>query len=161
MNKPSLMVPLVVGMVFGVLGSIYLPGYVRPFIPEWVVGKGTVVTGTVVAKQKKADTLLLTVNTAEGALLATFTRKVDEIGLLVNETDTIEFTLTKYAPFIEDPTIVRIQKGTQVGPEPAPTAVRAAEKGMKESVPRPQGKTPMVAPAPGGSATGTGTEERK
>ncbi|MDH4164775.1 MAG: hypothetical protein OEW15_19110, partial [Nitrospirota bacterium] len=55
--------------------------------------------------------LLLTVGTTDGVLLATFTRKVDEINLLVNEKDAIEFTLPKYLPFIEDPKIVRVSRG--------------------------------------------------
>jgi hypothetical protein len=135
MNKSSRMVPFIAGLVLGVLGAIYLPDYVRPHLPEWVVGKATVVKGTVMAKQKKEQALLLTVNTAEGALLATFSKKVDEIGLLVNEKDVVEFTLPKYAPFISDPKIMRILKEQQAAPEPAPAA-RPAEKGPKEGTPR-------------------------
>jgi hypothetical protein len=84
------------------------------------VGKTTVVKGTVMAKQKKDNVLLLTVNTPQGELLATFKKKVDEIGLLVNEKDVIEFTLPKYMPFIEDPKIIRVVKEQPAEPEPAP-----------------------------------------
>jgi len=160
MNKPSRMVPFVVGLILGVLGAIYLPGYARPYIPEWAMGKETVVKGTVVAKQKKENALLLTLNTAEGALLATFTRKVDEISLLVSEKDAIEFTLPKYAPLIDNPKIVRIQKEQQAAPEPAPAA-RPAEKGLKEVKPRQEAKQPAAAPASKGSATGNVPPERK
>jgi hypothetical protein len=152
MNKPSRMVPFVLGLVLGILAAIYLPGYVRPYIPEWAMGKVTVVKGTVMAKQKKENALLLTVNTPAGALLATFTRKVDEISLLVNEKDEIEFTLPKYAPLIDDPKIIRIVKEQQAAPGPAPVA-RPAEKSVKEGRSQGQEKPQAGAPAPG-SASG-------
>ena len=147
MNKSSGMGPFVLGLILGVLGTIFLPIYVRPYIPEWAMEKATVVKGTVMAKQKKENALLLTVNTPAGALLATFTRKVDEISLLVNEKDSIEFTLPKYAPLIDDPKIMRIVKEQQAAPEPTPVA-RPAEKGAKEGKPQGQGKPQANAPAP-------------
>lgn len=119
-NKPSRMVPFIFGLILGVLGTIFLPGYVTPYLPSWVVGKTTVVKGTVMAKQKKDNVLLLTVNTPQGELLASFKKKVDEIGLLVNEKDVIEFTLPKYMPFIEDPKVIRVVKEQPAEPEPAP-----------------------------------------
>jgi hypothetical protein len=100
------------------------------------------------AKQKKETVLLLTVNTPEGALLATFTKKVDEISLLVNEKDVIEFMLPMYAPLIDDPKIIRIVKEQQASPAPAPPAV-PAEKGPKEGKPQQQGKPQNGAPAQG------------
>jgi hypothetical protein len=159
MNKPSRMVPFVIGLVLGVLGAVFLPGYVQPYLPEWVMGKATVVKGTVAAKQKKETVLLLTVNTAEGALLATFTRKVDEIALLVNEKDVIEFTLPKYAPLIEDPKITRILKGQDVASAPAP-AGGPAEKGATDVKIQQQGNIPAAVPAQG-STTGKKQLDRK
>jgi hypothetical protein len=146
MDKPSRMVPFVIGLLLGVLGTIFLPNYVRPYIPDWAMGKETVVKGTVTAKLKKADALLLTVNTPDGALLATFTKKVDEISLLVNEKDVIEFTLPKYTPFIDDPRIMRIVKEQQAAPELAP-AIQPAERSTKEVKPQPQEKPGAAAPA--------------
>lgn len=146
MNKRSSMVPFVFGLVLGILGTIFLPGYMRPYIPEWAAGKAVVVKGTVVAKQKKDHALLLTVNTSNGALLATFMKKVDEINLLVNEKDVIEFTLPKYAPLIDDPKIVRILKEQPAAPESAAVA-KPAEKSMKEGKPQQMKKPQAVAPA--------------
>jgi len=120
MNSPSRIFLFAAGLVLGVIGAVVLPGQVRPYLPGWVLGDGPVARGTVMAKQKKGHALLLTVNTAEGALTATFTKKADEIGLLVNEKDVIEFTLPKYAPLIEDPRIVRIVKDQQAAPAAAP-----------------------------------------
>ena len=119
-NKPSRMIPFIFGLILGVLGTIFLPDYVRPYLPSWAVGKTTAVKGTVMAKQKKDNVLLLTVNTPQGELLATFTKKVDGIALLINEKDVIEFTLPKYMPFIEDPKIIRVVKEQPAEPEPAP-----------------------------------------
>ncbi|MGC1454696.1 MAG: hypothetical protein WA946_05865 [Nitrospirota bacterium] len=148
MNKSSRMLIFFFGLLLGIAGTIFLPDYVRPYIPEWVMGKATVVKGTVTAKQKKEKVLLLTVNTPEGALLATFDKKVDEVSLLVNEKDTIEFTLPKYTPFVEDPKIIRITKEQQTAPEPAPVAM-PAEKSTKEIKPGRQGKPRAAAPARG------------
>ena len=159
MNKPSRIVPFVLGLLLGVFGTIFLPGYVRPHLPEWLTGKVTVVKGTVAAKQKKDAVLLLTVNTSDGALLATFTKKVDEISLLVNEKDVIEFTLQKYAPLIENPRITRILKEKDVTAVPMPVG-GAAEKAGTEAKNQQQGKAPAAAPAQGGAA-GKKQPERK
>jgi hypothetical protein len=128
-------------LVLGILGTIFLPNYVRPYIPEWATGKAVVVKGTVAAKQKKENVLLLTVDTPEGLLLATFNRKVDEINLLINEKDVIEFTLPKYMPFIDDPRIIRVQKEQQAAPGPAPEA-KPEEKSTKQVKPKGQEKSP-------------------
>jgi hypothetical protein len=159
MNKPSRMVPFIFGLVLGILGTIFLPSYARPYIPEWLMGKETVVKGIVAAKQKKENALLLTVNTPEGALLAAFRKKVDEISLLVNEKDVIEFTLPKYTPFIDDPKIIRIVKEQQAGPEPPP-AIQPAEKATKEVKPQRQEKPQAIAPSHG-SATEVKPQDRK
>ncbi len=131
-NRPSRAVPFVLGLVLGILAVVFLPGYVRPYIPDWAAGKTTVVKGTVTAKQKKDAALLLTVDTPDGVLLATFTRKVDEINLLVNEKDTLEFTLAKYTPFIDDPKIVRVAKEQQAAPA-ATAEARPEEKTAKHA----------------------------
>ncbi len=150
-NKPSRTVPFVFGLALGILGMIFLPKYVRPYIPEWAAGKAIVVKGTVAAKQKKENVLLLTVDTPEGALLATFKKKVDEINLLINEKDVIEFTLPKYLPFIDDPKIIRVVKEKQASPEPAPEA-KPEEKSTKQGKPKRQEKPQAASPAPGSGA---------
>jgi len=82
MDKPSRIVPFVLGLAPGIIGTIFLPGYVRPYLPHWAAGKEIIVTGTVAAKEKKRTFFLLTVDTHGGALPATFRKKVDEINLL-------------------------------------------------------------------------------
>jgi hypothetical protein len=151
MHKPSRTAPFLTGLVLGVLGAIFLPGYIRPYLPQWVMGKMVVVKGAVAAKQKKENELLLTVETPEGVLLATFSKKVDEINLLIKEKDTIEFNLPKYMPFIDDPKIIRVVKEEQAAPGPAP-AEKPREAGTKEAKPRPQQKPPAAASAPSATA---------
>jgi hypothetical protein len=134
------------GLILGIVGTIYLPNYARPYLPQWAMGKAIVVKGTVAAKQKKETVLLLTVDTPEGVLLATFTRKVDEINLLINEKDAIEFTLPKYMPFIDDPKIIRVVK-EQAVPVPAAPA-KPKEQSTKEVKPRRLEKQSAAASAP-------------
>ena len=142
-QKSSSTAPFLIGLVLGILGAIFLPNYVRPYIPQWVMGKTIVVKGNVAAKQKKENVLLLTLDTPEGALLATFRKQVDEINLLINEKNTIEFTLPKYMPFIDDPKIIRVVKELQAVPEPAPAA-KTMEQGTKEVKPGRQEKPPVA-----------------
>jgi len=71
------------------------------------------------------------VDTPDGLLLASFTKKVDEINLLVNEKDVLEFTLPKYTPFIDNPKIIRVVKEQQAVPVPAPE-VKPTEKNTRE-----------------------------
>ena len=136
MHKQSRIAPFVFGLILGILCTIYLPKYVRPYLPESIVGKETVVKGTVAAKGKKGDALLLTVSTPEGALLATFKKKADEVNLLINEKDEIQFTLPKYMPFIDDPKIIRVVKEQQAVPAPAEAPAAPASPAGKRRLPR-------------------------
>ncbi len=152
MHKQSRAVPFVIGVILGILCAIYLPKYMQPYIPEFLMGKQTVVKGTVAAKEKKGDSLLLTVNTPEGALLATFKKKADEVNLLVTEKDEIQFTLPKYIPFVNDPRIIRVVKEQQIVPAPAETPSVPAEAGGKSTKgvrPRHQANPQAAPPAPG------------
>jgi hypothetical protein len=101
---------LLIGIVLGASGTYFVPDLIRPYLPELIQGKSAVLEGTVVSKEHKQATLLLTINTDQGALLATFKRKVPQIDLLVNTGDRIEFTLRSYKPFIQDPFIKKVKK---------------------------------------------------
>jgi len=157
MHKQSRMFPFVFGIAVGVLCTIFLPKYVRPYLPDSLMGRESVVKGTVMAKEKKENALLLTVDTPQGALLATFTKKRDEVNLLVNEKDVVEFTLEKYTPFIDDPRITRVIKPQQASsPEPekaSATPAKPAGKNMKEVKPKSPGKPVPAAPASKSTAT--------
>jgi hypothetical protein len=157
MHKQSGIVPFVFGLVLGILCTIYLPKYVRPYLPELLVGKETVVKGTVAAKERKGDVLLLTVNTPEGALLATFGKKADEVNLLINEKDEVDFILPKYMPFIDDPKIIRVMKERQAVPAPADAPIAPAlteGKRTQEIKPRQQAKPQAAVSSAGDKKTG-------
>jgi hypothetical protein len=151
-NKQSRIIPFLFGFILGILCTIYLPSYVQPYLPESMKAKESVVKGTVTAKEKKGDALLLTVSTPEGALLATFKKKADEVSLLINEKDEIQFILPKYLPLIDDPIIIRVVKEQQTVPAPAvatAATVTPVEKNTKESKGRHQVKPQSAVPAPG------------
>ncbi len=140
-KKPSRIGPFVIGLILGILSTIYVPQYVRPYLPESIsmVEKGAVVKGNVTAKEKKGDALLLTVSTPEGVLLATFRNKADEVNLLINEKDEVQFALPKYMPFVEDPEITRIVKAQQAVPAPAEApAAPPVPEGKRAKAMKPQ-----------------------
>jgi hypothetical protein len=161
---------LVVGIALGAAGMFYGPRYLSPYLPGSLGGSAVTVEGTVLQKQKRDGSLLLTVNTSRGALLATIKKKVDEVNLLVSRGDRIDFVLKTYRPFIEDPVIKRVVKaepeampGTPaeampVGPPPKEAKPEAAapeapgpeppkEKEAVKSAPA-ETETPVQAPPP-------------
>ncbi|MGH9425331.1 MAG: hypothetical protein ACRD2L_03375, partial [Terriglobia bacterium] len=111
---------LLVGIVLGVVGTIFAPDVAGPFLHEaFGVKKAETIDGEVVRKLREGDRLLLTVQTSQGSVLATFKKKVAEIDLLVQQGDTITLTLSRYEPFVDDPAIVRVRK---LEPTPRPKA---------------------------------------
>jgi len=109
---------LLVGIALGVVGTIVAPDVVGPFLHEtFGVKKAETIEGEVVRKLREADRLLLTVQTSQGSVLATFKKKVAEIDLLVQQGDTLTLALSRYEPFIDEPAIVRVRK---LEPTPRP-----------------------------------------
>jgi hypothetical protein len=144
---------LLTGIVAGVLGTLFLPGLVRPYLPAALRGHATRVEGLVVEKGHEGSHLLLTVDTREGAMLATFEKRVAEIDLLVARGDSISLGVQTYRPFVEQPELLGVRKF------PA-----AAARGGAASVPPTAGAilqdtatTPRdTAPAPTGTSDTTG-----
>jgi hypothetical protein len=111
---------LVGGFLLGFLSAVImnlaapdlLTPYTREFLPSDQVES---VRGTVVKKQRESDRLLLTLSTAKGVLLATFTEKIDELDLLIGEGYTATIRLKAYSPFVENPHVDRVEtnKGEQ------------------------------------------------
>jgi hypothetical protein len=138
-NKPSRIPPFIFGLLLGILCTIYLPEYAQPYLPEFMAGNETMLKGTVIVKEKRGEALLLTVSTPEGALLATFKQKIGEIDLLIKEKDEVQFTLPNYAPFIDDPKIIRVVKEQQAVTAPA-EALAAPAAPSESAVKSTQGK---------------------
>lgn len=101
---------LAVGFALGFSAEYLVPDIIPTNI-KMVEQKKVPVIGPVVSKERKKDSLLLTIDTDHGAMLATFNKKVDEINLLVSEGDTIELSPRRYEPFISNPKIKKVRKG--------------------------------------------------
>ena len=100
-----------VGIAVGIGGMMVAPDMVAPYLPAalWV-NKPITVEGEVVRKVREGDHLLLTVQTTQGTVLATFRKKVAEIDLLVQQGDALTLNLSRYEPFVNDPAIERVRK---------------------------------------------------
>jgi len=105
----SLFFILALIVIIAVMVVFYSPK-IKSYLPENISAPGKTVSGKVLAKRLKGNSLLLTVNTQEGAMLVTFKKKIDEIDLLVAPGDIIEFSYISYRPFLTDPVISRVRK---------------------------------------------------
>ncbi|UCG77416.1 MAG: hypothetical protein JSV21_07465 [Nitrospirota bacterium] len=105
---PLLILVIIIGLL--VFALVQGRDVISPYIKKLKPMKTHEVSGIVVSKMNKGSSLLMTVDTPDGAMLATFTRKIDEVDLLVSEGDTIEFSISGYSPFITDPNIYRVRK---------------------------------------------------
>lgn len=103
-------VTFIVGLVLGALVVILAKPILGTRLPESVSGRRETLEGFITAKQRDDDRLLLTISTRAGAMLATFTRKVPEIALLVETGDSITVAVAGYQPFLQDPQITRVAK---------------------------------------------------
>jgi hypothetical protein len=128
-------ITLLVGIAIGVSGVLLAPRHLEPYLPSIIKSKGKDIEGRVTAKEKEHDKLLVTVLTEQGAVLVTFTKKVPEISLLVNEGDRVTLSLPGYKPFVRDPSIVRVRKGEKAAKE-TPRALE--EPDLKQ---KPAGET--------------------
>lgn len=113
----------VVGLTIGVASMVLVPRFADPYLPE-ALKPAVSVEGKVVAKQREADRLLVTVRTQEGSTLVTFTKKIPEIDLLVEKTDTVVLSMKQYRPFVENPEILRVAK---LDGDEGPTVIVPAE----------------------------------
>jgi hypothetical protein len=113
--KPSILLFIFVfGVAVGLTGAILGPRYLGSYLPTFITGETHRMEGTVVRMQRDPARLLVTVSTSEGAMLATFTQKVSEIGLLLAEGDEVTVALRRYEPFVTNPPIVKVVKGSDV-----------------------------------------------
>jgi hypothetical protein len=133
--KSGTMTWLLGGIVIGILGTIFLPRLVAPYLPDALRGEQKEVAGVVEAKSAEVDRLLLTVGSEIGAMLVTYSKDLTEIDLLVDVGDSVVLVVDEYAPFVDDAKIRRVTKrrGEAVvrdaGPsDPVPELVRPADE---------------------------------
>jgi len=124
----------VAGLVLGVAGSILLPRYAGPYLPFG--GGGEVLSGPVLSEERDGERLLLTIEAEQGAFIASFSRRVSEIALLVEPGDTVAIAAEGYDPFIEDPYFEGVRKAHPTeGVAAPPPAPGPAERGAEEAEP--------------------------
>ena len=102
------------GLVLGVLGTLFLPDLLRPYLPDMFKGENVEIAGVVEAKSREADRLLLTIGGDAGAVLVTYTREIAEMDLLIEPGDSVVLAVREYAAFVDDPSVRRVQKGHRV-----------------------------------------------
>ena len=119
------------GLALGIAGTIVVPDLVRPRLAWLLPPEGVPLAGVVSAKQAETDRLLLTLSTPDGTILATFTREVAEVGLLIQPGDSVTLELREYAPFLDDPTIVRVVPASRPSEMPRAEQTEAAETGER------------------------------
>lgn len=109
---------LLLGILVGLGVGVLFPTVRERLTPASL--KASPTEGVVADKRREEDRLLLTLVTADGSVLATFTQRVSEIDLLVAKGDTVSLSLGGYRPFVEEPEIQRVMKAPPP-PEQPPT----------------------------------------
>jgi hypothetical protein len=114
-----LLIIFLLGLGVGLILPSVTPKYLDSYFPKIMKSSTQEVKGVVVRKKTDPNRLLLTISSKEGALLATFQKKIAEISLLVDEGDTLTLAVKDYAPFVTDPPILRVKKPEAGSPTPA------------------------------------------
>lgn len=153
--KPKLFI-FVLGVIVGLLLAFFVPPVIQGWLPEGMGGAKSTTTGVVVAKRLEKDRLLLTVESSNGAVLATFKQKVPEIDLLVDKGDEVTLGITSYEPFVEDPKILGVKKADQKKADQSLSGEAGteagAESGMGSNGAGAAGKAPEAGAAAGDGA---------
>ena len=126
---------LLLGIGLGLGAPSIAPKYLSSYFPRGFATGPTGVQGTVVRKQAEDDRLLLTISSSNGALLATFQKKITEISLLVDEGDSVTLDVRVYSPFVTDPPILRVKKPDSVSPNVTDPSLENPPTDMVPSTP--------------------------
>jgi len=116
------------GLLLGIAGALLAPRYLGDYLPGGLRGHNETIEGPVLGKRLEENRLLLTVQGQQGAVLATFRKQVAEIDLLVGVGDTVTLGVSRYEPFVEDPSFRGVRK-IGVGSLPESPTGGAAETG--------------------------------
>lgn len=150
------------GVLVGFLVAVLFRPLVQPMVGELLRDEADRTEGRVVGKRLQGKRLLLTVNAAEGTILATFEKRVEEIDMLVEEGDLVTLGVPRYEPFVADPPVLAVRKreppAVEAGDEEPPGP--AEEPGVTGDEPeRPPGGTVPGRAEPPGTPPGEGEEE--
>lgn len=100
----------VAGLVIGIAATFFAPRIIGPYLPGTLGSGVDGIEGKVSTKQRQGDRLVLTILTPEGAILATFKKKVAEIDILIAKGDKVTLARKDYRAFLDDPRIGRVRK---------------------------------------------------
>lgn len=110
---------LLLGVALGVAAALLAPRYVAPHLPPALGGGLVTVQGEVLDKERESGRLLFTLDSERGAMLATFRDRISELDLLVGRGDSVTLAMAEFRPFVDDPNLVGVKKGTWEGRVPA------------------------------------------
>jgi hypothetical protein len=110
----------ILGIVAGAIAVVVAPSWWQALVPDGLFPGGSM-ESVVRGKSREEGRLLLKLETAGGVLLATFTERVEEIDLLVEEGDRVTLRVTEYQPFLTDPRLDRVVKPEVETPAPETT----------------------------------------
>lgn len=150
---------LLIGLATGVAGTIAAPIFLTPYLPDGLLGGGDleILSGPVLGEERSGERLLLTIETEPGALIASFTQRMDEIALLVDPGDIVTIGVEDYEPFVENPDFKGVKKMSRSGAVAAPVEMAPATSGG--AAPADDPPTGAVVPIPDTMARDTGTIE--
>jgi hypothetical protein len=113
-------------LIAGAIGVIVAPSWWQSLVPD-ALFPGGAMESVVLGKSQEEGRLLLKLGTAGGVLLATFTERVEEIDLLVEEGDQVTLRVAQYQPFLTDPKLDRVVKPEVVSKPPESTTTTTTE----------------------------------
>jgi hypothetical protein len=111
---------LLLGFIAGAVAVAVAPSWWQSLVPD-VLFPGGSMEGLVLGKSREEDRLLLKLETEGGVLLATFTERVEEIDLLVENGGRVTLHVPQYQPFLTDPRLERVVKPEVSSPPPETT----------------------------------------
>ena len=97
------------GVGLGVAGTLRLPSWAEPYLNARFGAPTHTVEGQVTKKLREGDRVMWRVQVGHALVLATFTKKVPEVDLLVQEGDTVTLALPNDRPFVDDPVIEAVK----------------------------------------------------
>ena len=107
------------GLLAGAVGVVVAPSWWKSLVPDSLFPGGSM-ESVVLGKSQEDGRLLLKLETEGGVLLATYTERVEEIDLLVEEGDRVTLRVAQYQPFLTDPRLDRVVKPEVENPPPPP-----------------------------------------
>ena len=110
-----------IGVAVGIGAANRGPALIAPYLPKAVSGVGGQIEAQVVRKQRDGNRLLVKVTTAQGPMLVTFTQKVPDLDVLLDNGDTLTLVTPGYATFVDDPIVEHVKTAGRTPSPPPPS----------------------------------------